>query len=87
MKKAAARTPNVRISPHTHEVLRQIAEEEQRSMQAVLDHVIEFYRRQKFLQAANEDFAALKSDPKAWKDELRGREFWEQTLADGLAGK
>ncbi len=85
--KSAGRTPNVRISPHAHELLQQIAEEEQRSMQAVLDQVIELYRRERFLRAANADFAALKRDPKAWKDELRERELWDRTLADGLAKK
>ena len=54
-------------------------------MQAVLDRAIEHYRRDKFLRDANADFAALKRDKKAWKEELKEREIWEQTLADGLA--
>ena len=85
--KSATHTPNVRLSPRTHALLRQIADEEQQSMQAVLDKAIERYRRERFLHAANADFAALKRNPKAWKDELRERELWEQTLADGLAKK
>ena len=44
-------------------------------------------RRENFLHAANADFAALKRNPKAWKEELRERKLWEQTLADGLASK
>ena len=56
-------------------------------MQAVLDNAIERYRRERFLHAANADFAALKKNPKAWKEELRERGLWEQTLADGLAKK
>ena len=56
-------------------------------MQAVLDTAIERYRRERFLHAANADFAALRSDPKAWKEELKERELWEHTLADGLAEK
>ncbi len=83
--KSENRTPNVRISLHTHELLRQLAEEEDNSMQAVLDKAIERYRRDKFLRDANADFAALKRDKKAWKDELKERDLWEQTLADGLA--
>jgi hypothetical protein len=54
-------------------------------MQSVLDHVLEWYRRERFLHAANADFAALKQDGKSWKQELRDRELWEQTLADGLS--
>ena len=81
--KFATRTPNVRISPRAHELLRQLAEEEQRSMQSVLDRALERYRRERFLRAANADFAALKGDAKAWKQELGEREWWEQTVADG----
>ena len=83
--KTTNRTPNVRISPHAHDLLRQIAEEEQQSMQSVLDRALERYRREKFLRAANADFAALRNDHSAWKDELRERELWEQTSSDGLA--
>ena len=79
--KSATRTSIVRLSQRAHTVLRQIADEEQQSMQAVLDKAIERYRRERFLHAANADFAALKSDPKAWKEELKERELWEHTLA------
>ena len=82
--KPESRTPNVRISPHAHELLRQLAEEERVSMQAVLDRAIERYRRESFLRAANSDFQALKSDSRAWKQEVKEREVWDQTLADGL---
>jgi hypothetical protein len=83
--KSTTRTPNVRISPRAHELLRQLAEEEQQSMQAVLDSAIERYRRESFLRGANADFAALKRDPKAWKQDLRDRELWETTVADGIS--
>ena len=82
--KAADRALNVRISPRAHALLREMAVEEQRSMQSVLDRALEHYRREKFLRAANGDFAALRNDHKAWKDELRERELWEQTSSDGL---
>ncbi|MGO8792331.1 MAG: toxin-antitoxin system protein [Terriglobia bacterium] len=83
--KVANRTPIVRISPRSHDLLRQIAEDERQSMQSVLDRALERYRREKFLRAANADFEALRDDPRAWKEELRERELWEQTSADGLA--
>ena len=82
--KTANRTPNVRISPRAHDLLRQIADEEQQSMQSVLDRALERYRRDRFLRAANADFAALRHDHSAWKEELRDREHWDQTLSDGL---
>jgi len=87
MRKPASPTPNVRIRAHTHALLRQLAREAGESMQAILDQAVERYRREKFLRAANADFAALRSNPKAWKEELRERQVWEQTLADGLDKK
>jgi hypothetical protein len=83
--KSTPPNPNVRISHRAHQLLRQIAKEEQRSMQSVLERALELYRREMFLRAANADFAALKQDAKSWKQELRDREVWEQTLADGLS--
>jgi hypothetical protein len=56
-------------------------------MSAVLDKVLEYYRREKFLRGANADFAALKRDPKVWDEELAERTLWEQTLVDGLGEK
>lgn len=53
-------------------------------MQAVLDMALERYRRERFLRAANADFEALRRDKKAWKEELRERQVWERTSADGL---
>ncbi len=50
-----------------------------------MDKAIECCRRDKFLRDANADFAAVKCDKEAWKEELEERELWEQTLADGLA--
>ena len=85
--KSASRTPNVRISSHAHQLLRQLAKEADESMQAILDKAIENYRREEFLRAANRDYAALRRNPKGWKEERRERELWEQTLADGLDKK
>ena len=85
--KVESRTPNVRISPHAHELLRQLAEEEQASMQAVLDRAIERYRRESFLRAANSEFQALKGDPRACRHEPQERQPWDRTLADGLDKK
>ena len=80
-------TSNVRVSSHTHALLSQLAEEANESMQAILDKAVERYRRESFLRAANRDFAALKRNSKSWKEELRERQVWEQTLADGLDKK
>jgi hypothetical protein len=54
-------------------------------MQSVLDCAIERYRRDRFLRAANADFAALKADGKAWRQELHNRKLREKTVADGIS--
>jgi hypothetical protein len=71
--------------PNHHELLRQLAEEEQHSMQSVLDRVLERYCRGKFLRAANADFEALRCGSKLWQEELEERSSGKQTLADRLA--
>lgn len=76
----------VRISPETHEKLKQLAEESGEPMPAVLDKAIEAYRRRRFLEEVNRSYAALRRDPKAWAEELAERELWDSTLADGLEG-
>jgi hypothetical protein len=48
--KSATRTPNVRIIPRAHELPRQLADEERRSMQSVLDRALERYQRDRFLR-------------------------------------
>ena len=50
----------------------------------MLDEAIEHYQRERLLDEANAAYARLKSDPKAWKEELAEREKWDGTMADGL---
>ena len=53
-------------------------------MSSVLSSVIEEYRRKLFLEGLNEDFAALRADPEAWRAEEEERRAWDNALADGL---
>jgi hypothetical protein len=53
-------------------------------MQAVLDRVIEEYRRKLFLEAANAEYAALRLDADAWAEHQEERALWDATLLDGL---
>jgi hypothetical protein len=54
-------------------------------MESVLDTAIERYRRDRFLRAANADFASLTADGKAWKQELHNRELGKKMMADGIS--
>lgn len=73
----------VRISAAAHQALAALAEDEKVPMQTVLDRAIEHYRRNRFLDAVNAQFAALRTDTPKWKAELAERAEWSGTLNDG----
>ena len=85
--KTTAENPNIRITPRSKAVLRVLAKQEGKPMQAVLDEAIEHYQRDKFLDEVNAAYASLRSDPKAWKEEQAERALWDKILADGLNDK
>ena len=70
-------TTTVRLSQLTHRKIKRLAEESGASIQLVLDQAVELYRRQRFLEDANRAFAALKSNPEAWDEELAERALWD----------
>jgi hypothetical protein len=74
----------VRISDDTRELLGELATQEGVTMQAILDKALEMYRRQRFLDAVNDAYAALHQDPDAWQGLQQERAAWDATLADGL---
>jgi len=80
-------SPNIRITPHSKAVLRTLAKQEGKTMQAVLDEAVEHYQRDKFLDEANQAYTALRNDPKAWKEEQAERALWDNTQVDGLRDK
>ena len=74
----------VRVSAQTHEELRQLAAERGESMQSVLAKAVEAYRRQQFLDEANDAYARLRQDPAGWEEEQSERCLWDAVLADDL---
>jgi predicted transcriptional regulator len=72
----------VRISCSAHTTLRGLAEETGESMTEILDKAIEAYGRQQFLAGLNADFAALRSNPAAWDEEVAERKEWDALLVD-----
>jgi predicted DNA-binding protein len=77
-------TTTVRVSEHTHDLLRKLAEATGEPLQRVLERAVENYRREQFYAEFNAAFERLRADPAAWEDELAERALWESTLADGL---
>ena len=74
----------VRISAEAKEILEKLADEENESMQSVLHKALETYRRERFLEASNEAFAALRKDKRMWGEELRERKEWDATSRDDV---
>jgi predicted transcriptional regulator len=74
----------VRIDPDTHAKLKELADLTGEPMTSLLGKAVEAYRRQRFLEGLNADFAALRANPEAWAEELAERELWDATLSDGL---
>jgi hypothetical protein len=74
----------VKIDVVTYAKLREVAAETGKPMIEVLAKAVENYRRQTFLEALNEDFAALRKDVSAWQEESAERAAWDNVLADGL---
>jgi hypothetical protein len=77
-------TTTVRVSEKAHRKLRQLAEADGAPMQATLEKALDEYERQRFFDAADAAWAALRADPVAWAEELEERRLWDATLADGL---
>ena len=58
-----AATSTVRISESTRRTLKDLSETERVPMQTLVERAIETYRRERFLEAANRTYAALKANP------------------------
>ncbi len=74
----------VRISRQSHKTLRELAKRTRRPMLAVLDEALSEYERKYFWEQTNAAYAALRKNPKEWKEELAERSAWDMTLSDGL---
>lgn len=75
---------NVRIQPESYAKLRELAQRGQSSLPKVLAEAIDELYRKRFFEDCDRAYARLKSDPKAWKEELEERAAWDCTLGDGL---
>ena len=74
----------MRIEEKTHQTLRKLSEQLKQPMQTIVSKAVEDFRRNQMFQEAHAAFAALRRDPKAWKEELDERQAWAGTLLDNL---
>ena len=74
----------VRINSRTYDILRQLSDDRGQPMTELLAEAVERLRREDMLRRTNEAYARLREDPREWAEEMREREAWDATLADGL---
>ena len=74
----------IRITERTRETLREMARSDEESMQAVVEKAVEEYRRKRFFEALEADYARLQEDPDAWDAYQTELKVWDATLMDGL---
>ncbi len=87
-REGSGRSKNtVRVFEHTHATLRNLADETGEPMQEVIAEAVEAFRRRRILELTNAAYAAMRSDPALWQEELDEREAWDVTLRDGLEDK
>lgn len=77
-------TSTVTISNTSYQTLAELSASSGKPIQTVLEQAIEQYRRQQFLEAANQAYLTLRDRPEAWQEELEEREAWDITLEDAL---
>lgn len=53
-------------------------------MQELSAEALEVNRRRRILELTNAAYAAMRSDPEVWQEELDEREAWDTTLSDDL---
>jgi len=85
--KATVENPNIRISTRSKAAIRILAKQHGKPMQSILDEAIEHFQRDKFLDEVNAAYAALRNDPKGWREEQAERILWDKTLSDGIPKK
>jgi len=80
----AMASTTVRVTEHTHEVLRELAKATGEPLQQVLEEAVEQYRRERFFADLHAAYERLAADQAAWQDEMTERAELDGTLADGL---
>jgi len=75
-------TSTVTIDNTFYKILAELSASSGKSIQTVLEQAIEQYRRQQFLEAANQAYIALRNNSEAWQEELEERSLWDITLED-----
>ncbi len=74
----------VRVPDEVYRPLQSLAEELGTSLGAAVQHLVEQEEERRYWLQFAANFAALRADPVAWEEEVRGRSVWDGALMDGL---
>lgn len=77
-------TTTVRISRKTRDIIQEMAQTSDRSMQDIMEEAIVAYQGRQLLEATNAAYAILKDNPGAWRELQEERAEWDAALNDGL---
>jgi hypothetical protein len=80
---ATTETTTVRLSTRTHQLLRDLARTERKTLQEILDDAAEALRREVFFRRLRDALEARSADEVA--DDRAEAAAWDATLTDGLA--
>jgi len=72
------------ITEGVRRTLEELAADANESVDSILGKALAEYRRKRFFDTLNAQYAALRADPEAWSEELAERAAWDATLGDGL---
>jgi predicted transcriptional regulator len=74
----------VRVDSKLHATLRELSEEENRSISQVIEEAIDRYQKENFWKAMHEGFTRLRADPTAWREYQDEAALWDSVSGDGL---
>jgi len=73
-----------RISPATDHIIEELVQATGKSKVDIIEEALKFYRFHERMRLLNEEYERLRSDKKAWAEELEERKELEGTVLDGL---
>ena len=81
-----AATTTIRVTVSDRDLAQELATQAGRSQMDIVHEALELYRRQQLLADMNRDFAAMRRDGDAWREEMVERDVWDLTLGDATGG-
>lgn len=77
-----AETKSIKVAASTYEVLKEAAEKENTTLQAIIEKLAKEYKTKRFFEEVNSAYE--KMSPEDWENELSERRGMDATLMDGL---